>query len=220
MFDSKGRVWITAGGGCRMFDPRTDEITLVPGCRAGHHLQIDDNDVLWADAGGAATSTSRSGTRQVMTRRPAGGSRSFSDTNANGVRDEPRWPWNAPLDRHETGRCGRAATTLFRTPVDGSVWISVHSVPGHIVRVDPDTGLSEVYEPPYMNERSPIDAYLPHGIDVDRETGVIWTGLNSGHYAEFDRSKCTGPLNGPEATGSTAPKGGRCTKCRDRSSKA
>ena len=47
MFDSKGRVWITASGGCRMFDPRTDEVTHVPGCRAGHHLQIDDNDVLW-----------------------------------------------------------------------------------------------------------------------------------------------------------------------------
>ena len=55
MFDSKGRVWVTAGGGCRVFDPSTDEITHVPGCRAGHHLQIDDNDVLWADAGGGAT---------------------------------------------------------------------------------------------------------------------------------------------------------------------
>ena len=46
-----------------------------------------------------------------------------------------------------------------------------------------------------------------HGIDIDERTGVIWVGLNSGHYAEFDRRKCTGPLNGPTATGQHCPEG-------------
>ena len=207
MFDSKGRVWITAGGGCRMFDPRTDEITLVPGCRAGHHLQIDDNDVLWADAGGAGyfdiAQWDETGDDEA-----AGGRISFVlDTNANGVRDEPPVAWNEPTDPTRDTALRPGGYDVIPNPVDGSVWISVHSIPGYIVRVDPDTRLSEVYEPPYMNDRSPIDAYLPHGIDVDRETGVIWTGLNSGHYAEFDRRRCIGPLNGPEATGQHCPEG-------------
>ena len=81
-------------------------------------------------------------------------------------------------------------------------------MPGKITRTDPKTKLTEVYEPPYMNPARPKDeGTVPHGIDVDRSTGVIWVGLNSGHYAEFDRRKCKGPLNGPTATGQHCPEG-------------
>jgi hypothetical protein len=49
-------------------------------------------------------------------------------------------------------------------------------------------------------------AYTPRGIDVDRN-GVIWTGLaSSGHYASFDRRKCS-VLNGPKATGQHCAEG-------------
>jgi hypothetical protein len=37
-------------------------------------------------------------------------------------------------------------------------------------------------------------------MDVDSKN-VVWTVLSSGHLASFDRSKCKGPLNGPNATG-------------------
>ena len=37
--------------------------------------------------------------------------------------------------------------------------------------------------------------------------GVVWTPLASGHMASFDRRKCAGPLNGPEATGQHCPEG-------------
>ena len=43
-------------------------------------------------------------------------------------------------------------------------------------------------------------------MDVDSK-GVVWTALSSGHLAGFDRSKCTGPLNGPTATGQHCPEG-------------
>ena len=36
---------------------------------------------------------------------------------------------------------------------------------------------------------------------------VMWAVLASGHMASFDRSKCTGPLNGPTATGQHCPEG-------------
>ena len=43
-------------------------------------------------------------------------------------------------------------------------------------------------------------------MDVDRN-GVAWVALASGHMASFDRKKCKGPLNGPEATGQHCPEG-------------
>ena len=208
MFDSAGRVWITARGGCRVFDPRTDEVTHVPGCQAGHHLQIDDNDVLWADSGGGTTYFDIPQWDETGDDEASGGLISFVlDTNGNGDRDEPPVAWGEPPDPARDTALQPGGYDVIPNPVDGSVWISRHTIPGQLVRVDPETRLSEVYEPPYMNEHSPVDAYLPHGIDVDRQTGVIWTGLNSGHFAEFDRAKCTAPLNGPEATGQHCPEG-------------
>jgi hypothetical protein len=63
-------------------------------------------------------------------------------------------------------------------------------VPGSIVAYSPKAKLSEALHEP----QDETEGHLPHGIDIDRNTGVIWTGLNSGHYAEFDRRKCQGPL--------------------------
>jgi hypothetical protein len=35
----------------------------------------------------------------------------------------------------------------------------------------------------------------------------MWSALASGHLGAFDRSKCKGPLNGPNATGKHCPEG-------------
>ena len=43
-------------------------------------------------------------------------------------------------------------------------------------------------------------------MDIDRN-GVVWMPLASGQFASFDRRKCTGPLNGPKATGNHCPEG-------------
>jgi hypothetical protein len=43
-------------------------------------------------------------------------------------------------------------------------------------------------------------------MDIDRN-GVVWSSLSSGHLAGFDRRKCKGPLNGPNATGKHCPEG-------------
>src|SRR5207249_9590285 len=48
---------------------------------------------------------------------------------------------------------------------------------------------------------------LPICIDMGTD-GVVWTPLASGHIASFDRRKCKGPLNGPEAaSGKLCPEG-------------
>ena len=208
MFDGKGRVWITARGGCRMFEPKTDKVTHFPDCPVGHHIQIDDNEVLWGDGGGGGYFDIRKWESTGNPKGAGGMIKTVVDTNGNGKLDSPYVGAKEALDptRDKEFDLGQAYAVI-PNPVDGSIWISHSVIPGSIKRYDPKTGLTEVYEPPYMNPKAPIQGYLPHGIDVDRSTGVIWTGLNSGHYAEFDRRKCKGPLNGPTATGQHCPEG-------------
>ena len=214
MMDSKGRVWMTARDACRVFDPETQEITIVQGCVGTHHLQFghDEDETLlsntpttyfktrvWEETGDA---------EQASGRFPL-----ILDTNANGEQDEYVGAAD-PIDpaKDKLLRTG-FLYAVIPNPIDGSIWYAEMAVPGSIIRVDPganppETALAEYYQPPFNNPASDVSAYLPHGIDVDRN-GVIWTSLTgSGHLASFDRRKCTGPLNGPEAaTGQHCPEG-------------
>jgi hypothetical protein len=84
-------------------------------------------------------------------------------------------------------------------------------MPGSIVRLVPGsnpstTALAEIYEVPWNNPKAPAQGYAPRGMDVD-SNNVVWTVLSSGHLASFDRRKCKGPLNGPNATGQHCPEG-------------
>jgi hypothetical protein len=91
------------------------------------------------------------------------------------------------------------------------IWGSVLGFPGGIVRVNPgpnppETALSEYYEVPWNTPKAQVWGYSPRGMDVDGNN-VVWVALGSGHLAGFDRRKCKGPLNGPEATGQHCPEG-------------
>ena len=61
-------------------------------------------------------------------------------------------------------------------------------------------------ELPWNNPAAKVQGFSPRGLDIDRQ-GVVWTVTSSGHYASFDRRKCTGKLNGPTATGQHCPEG-------------
>src|SRR5207344_195606 len=86
---------------------------------------------------------------------------------------------------------------------DGMVWGSVLGYPGGIVRLNPganppETALAEYYEVPWNNPKARVSGYSPRGMDIDRNN-VVWVALGSGHLASFDRRKCQGKLNGPQA---------------------
>jgi hypothetical protein len=207
MFDSKGRVWITARGGCQYFDPKTEKVTRPPECPVGHHLQIDDNDVLWGDGGGGGWFDTRIWDKTGDAKAASGRVVRIMDANGNGMLDQGWVDAKSPLDPTKDKALDPGqAYSVIPNPTDGSVWISYSVIPGGMTRYDPKTKLTEWYEVPYMNPKAKIEGYLPHGIDVDRSTGIIWTGLNSGHYAEFDRRKCK-VTNGPTATGQHCPEG-------------
>jgi hypothetical protein len=121
------------------------------------------------------------------------------DTNGNGRRDkwvEPGQPPDANLDQ----RIGGSFYAVMPNPADGSVWGSVaFQFPGALIRFDPRTQLSEIYN-------VPPPGFGVRGADIDTN-GVVWVSLGSGHLGEFDRRKCKGPLNGPKATGDHCPEG-------------
>ncbi len=231
MLDQVGRVWLTARvrgpetpAFCRegsehpsarlypterssrqlaMLDPETQEYTFIDTCFGTHHLQFayDEENTLWT-----------SGDRQVVgwlntnlfietgdAAAAQGWSPLVLDTNGNGRLDEwvePDEDVNPELDK----RVSKGFYAVMPNPADGSVWGSnSFAFPGSITRYDPETGLAETYNPP-------LPGFGVRGADIDTN-GVVWTSLGSGHLGEFDRSKCTGPLNGPEATGDHCPEG-------------
>ena len=132
------------------------------------------------------------------------------DTNANGKRDAYVEP-DQPIDPAKDKRIQGGSYGVIPSPVDGSVWVAAPGMPGSIIRVVPGsnpttTALAEIYEPPFNNPRSAVNAYNPRGIDIDRN-GIVWTAFaGSGHLASFDRRKCK-VLNGPTATGQHCPEG-------------
>lgn len=235
MFDELGRVWYTSairppenpdfckqgsshpsaklfpvqrsGRQLAMYDPETKKITHINTCFATHHLMFaeDDNNTLWTSGGGQVVGWLNRKMFEETGDEVAsqGWTALIMDTNGNGKRDAYVEP-DRPVDPAKDKRYGAAFYAVSPAP-DGSVWGSVLGYPGSVVRLDPganppETALAEVYEVPADK------GYSPRGMDVDRN-GVAWVALASGHMASFDRTKCTGPLNGPEATGKHCPEG-------------
>jgi hypothetical protein len=196
-----------------VYDPKTNRITHVSTCFGTHHLMFaeDANHTLWTSGGGQVVGWldtkmfDQTGDEQ----RSQGWTALILDTNGNGTRDEYVEP-NAPVDPAKDKRIATGFYSVAPAP-DGSVWGTSLGFPGGIVRLvpgsnPPATALAEYYEPPFNNPKATVQGFSPRGGDVDRD-GVMWVALASGHLASFDRRKCTGPLNGPTATGQHCPEG-------------
>jgi len=132
------------------------------------------------------------------------------DTNGNGKRDAYVEP-DQPVDPTKDKRINAPFYGVAPEPNGDAIWGSVQGFPGTVVRLTlgsnpPDTALSEVYEVPFNDPKASGSGFGPRGMDVDGNN-VVWTVLSSGHLASFDRRKCKGPLNGPNATGKQCPEG-------------
>jgi hypothetical protein len=236
MLDEAGRVWYTAvvrapdnapayckaesghpsaklfplprsGRQLSVYDPKTEKYTFIDTCYSTHHLQFaeDANDTLWTSGGGPVVGWLNS--KMFLETGDAGRSQGWTalvlDTNGNGKRDEYVEP-DQPVDPSKDKRVTTGFYAVMPNPADGSVWGSTIGYPGAVVRLDPGsnppaTALAEVYTPP-------MPGYGIRGADIDRN-GVVWMSMGSGHLGSFDRRKCKGPLNGPNATGNHCPEG-------------
>jgi len=198
--------------GLEMYDPKTKKLTTIDTCFSWGHVNFDDNDVLWSSFGPAGVEgwfDVKIWDKTHDEKAAQGWSAFVLDYNGNGKRDVYTEP-NQPADPTKDKRLN--VQYYGDSPAaDGSVWGSVQGMPGAVVRFvpgahPPDTALAEYYEVPWNNPKAPMQGFAPRGMDVDSR-GVVWTVLSSGHLASFDRGKCKGPLNGPNATGQHCPEG-------------
>lgn len=196
-----------------VYDPSTEEYKHISTAFSTHHLMFaeDENNTLWTSGGGQVigwldTKMFDETGDEVASQ---GWTPLILDTNGNGKRDEYVEP-NDPVDPTKDKRIARGLYAVAPAP-DGSVWGSTLGYPGAVIRLDPgdnptETALVEYYELPLDDKGEPIEGFSPRGMDIDRN-GVAWVALASGHMASFDRGKCTGSLNGPDATGQHCPEG-------------
>jgi hypothetical protein len=203
----------SSGRQLAMYDPATGELTHIDTCFSTHHLMFaeDADNTLWTSGGGQVVGWLN--TRMFLETGDAEAAQGWTplvlDTNGNGVRDDYVEP-GEPLDPTKDKRIVSGFYAVAPAP-DGSVWASSLGYPGAIVRLDPgdrpeETALAEIYELPLDENGEPVEGFSPRGMDIDRD-GVAWVALASGHMGRFDRSACTHPLNGPEATGQHCPEG-------------
>jgi hypothetical protein len=196
----------------QMWDPKAKKMTTVDTCFGTHHLNFADDDKLWFTGSGPVVAwfDTRIFDKTHDEAQAQGWSPFVLDTNGNGKRDA-FVGINDPIDPTKDKRIQGGFYGVAPSPVDGSVWGSVLGMPGAIVRVVPgpdptNTALSEYYEVPWNNPKASAQGFAPRGMDVD-SNGVVWTVLSSGQLASFDRRKCKGPLNGPQATGQHCAEG-------------
>jgi hypothetical protein len=218
-----------------VYDPKTKQVSLIDTCFGTHHLLFaeDANNTLWTSGGGGGGVVGWLNTKVWDQTHDAAKAQGWTalvlDTNGNGKRD----PYEDSEQSVATAPSGESLGTSSALPhistdpkkdtrlnagfygvaigADGSIWGSIVGFPGGIVRITPgsnppETTLAEYYEVPWNNPKAKVQGYSPRGMDVDRNN-VAWVALGSGHLASFDRRKCTGPLNGPKATGQHCPEG-------------
>jgi hypothetical protein len=186
-----------------LYDPKSGHYVFVDTCFGTHHLQFaeDANNTLWTSGGQEVVGWLN--TKQFDATGDAAASQGWApfvlDTNGNGKLDEWVEPGKPPDAQRDT-RLAASFYAVMPNPKDGSIWGSVaFRYPGALLRFDPKTMLSEIYN-------VPPPGFGVRGADIDRN-GVVWVSLGSGHLGSFDRSKCKGPLNGSKATGDHCPEG-------------
>jgi hypothetical protein len=188
------------------YNPKTGETKLIRTCFNTHHLVFaeDADNTLWTSAGGPQQGVIGWLNRKVYEEtgdeaKAQGWLPIIIDTNADGKRGDFVEP-NQPVDPTKDKRINAGFYGVGVNPSDGTIWGAVLGYPGYVIRLDPKTQLSEVYEPPFPG-------FGPRGFDIDRN-GVAYVPLSSGHLGAFDRRKCKGPLNGPQAAeGKLCPEG-------------
>jgi len=233
MFDDKGRVWIAAavrGMGnpafCKkgsdhpsakafpldssprqvaMLDPKTMKYTFVDTCFGTHHLQFgyDADNTLWVSGSGpvAGWINTRIFEETGDAAKAQGWAPFVLDTNGNGKLDEYTDPGKPGEPGKDTRIAGSGPYAVMPHTTDGSVWytLNVFAGPPGFLRFDPKTKLSEFYA-------VPKEGIGLRGGDIDKN-GVVWGSGSNGTLISFDRRKCKGPLNGPNATGNHCPEG-------------
>ncbi|SVE39266.1 uncharacterized protein METZ01_LOCUS492120, partial [marine metagenome] len=153
-----------AGRHLAMYDPSTEEFSLISTCFSTHHLIFaeDENHTLWTSGGGQVIGwlNTKMYVETGDEERSQGWTALIVDTNGNGKQDEYVEP-DEPIDPTKDKRVRSGYYGVAVNPVDGTIWGSSLGFPGVVIRLDPgpnppETALTEVYELPYDNPAAPV----------------------------------------------------------------
>jgi hypothetical protein len=190
-----------------VYDPKTDKWTMIDTCFNTHHLVFTPDDKLWFSQGmpmsgvvGWLDVKKFDATGDAM--KSQGWTPTVVNVSGTGKR-EAYVNADQPIEPGKD-KWVKAAFYGIMPSVKGDViWgqamgpgFSRFAQPALLIRMIPGsdptkTAVSEIFQ-------SPPGTYGSRGVDVDSK-GVAWTVLSSGQMASFDRSKCKGPLSGPNA---------------------
>ncbi|MFL5035619.1 MAG: carboxypeptidase regulatory-like domain-containing protein [Microvirga sp.] len=233
MIDGKGRAWFAAavrgndnpafckagsdhpsakvfpinqsGRQAAMLDPKTMKYTMIDTCFGTHHPQFgyDADETVWFSGTGPVAGWINTAVLEETGDpvKAQGWAPLVLDTSGNGKLDEWTEPGKPPEPGKDMRIAGSGSYAVMPHPTDGSVWYAQNIFAGRpgFLRFDPKTKLSEFYA-------VPKDMIGLRGGDIDKD-GVLWGSGSNGTLVSFDRRKCKGPLNGPNATGDHCPEG-------------
>ena len=236
--DSHGRVWVTArtrapqqqpafckdgsmnkfakyfplsGPSARqieMYDPKTEQFTMIDSCFAADHNHFDEKDSLIF---GQNNAIGWFDTAMFDKTHDAAASQGWCpavlDTNGDGKITDWTEP-DQPVDPKKDHRIKFGCYSDAINPIDGSLWCSgIGERDTTLVRLErglnpPQTCKAEVYVPP--PDKMPLPGSGGVAIGTD---GLVWQNWRGAHeMLSFDRRKCK-VLNGPSATGQQCPEG-------------
>ena len=151
-----------SGRQMQMYDPKTKQVTTIDTCFGTHHLNFDNNDILWFTGGGPVEGwfDTKVYDETKDEQKAQGWTVFVLDTNGNGKRDAYVEP-DQPVDPTKDKRINAPFYGVAPSPVDDSIW---GSVAGHARDRSsgwcpdpnpPATALSEIYEVPWNNPKAP-----------------------------------------------------------------
>ena len=197
-----------------MYDPKTGKFTLISTCFPTHHLIFaeDANNTLWTERRRPATGSigwlnrkmfEETGDEAAVARLDAVHPRHQRQRQARRL---CRARTSRSI-RRRTSASSRASTASASTRSTARSGARRSAVPGlhrarrSRARIRRDTALTEIYE-------LPLDRRLRRrAAGTSTATASSGRRLRAATSASFDRRKCKGPLNGPNATGKHCPEG-------------
>ena len=193
-----------------VYDPRTGQWSHIDTCSTTEHFDFVENadHTVFTGQGDAVTwIDTRVWDETEDAEASQGWCPAVIDTNGDGrITDwtEPDQLPDPTMDRRINFGC----YSISVDPNDGGVWCGgggSFNRGNYLVRLErgadpPQTCQAEVYAPP--------DSVIGPGHLEVATDGVVWAvWRSSDHFTSFDRRKCEGPLNGPNATGAHCPEG-------------
>ncbi|MGY2052685.1 carboxypeptidase-like regulatory domain-containing protein [Methylobacterium sp. JK268] len=192
-----------------VYDPAAESWTLIDTCFTTQHLTFgyDRDDTLWLSAGQPTSGVvGWLDTKRFAATHDEAGSQGWTPIIADVTGSGRRAPFVQPDQPVEAGKDKWVRAAFYGiapSPQGDVIWgqsmgpgFSRMDQPSLLIRLTPGadpsrTATAELFQPPE-------GSFGSRGVDVDSQ-GVAWTVLSSGHLASFDRRRCKGPLDGPDA---------------------